>query len=524
MIQIIAIEAMPQYATVAGTDALKPLSHKLPLVLHEDDDLLAIHKPAGINTHKPDRFAQDGIHEWLQKQRPEWRELSILHRLDKETSGVMVFGKTTVANQSLTEQFERGTLQKTYLFLTPTETQPPTRTIDTPIGGKSARTSFRVIERIGDNWLIEARPATGRTHQVRIHAAAAGFPILGDERYGLPAPAAPRLMLHAWKLEFCHPGTGKSQVVEAPLSKKEMPPSAVCAREFRELLFESSETNSYRLISDVADGMEGLTVDRFGDALLVQRNRNLDPLPQSFLDGFQVFTQDTAQGKRSRPQSAALGPVSSICCENGLHFMIRMDHGFSPGLFLDQRENRRRLRTIAAGKEVLNCFAYTCTFSVAAAAGGGKTTSVDLSKSYLDWGRENFRANRLNPDEHDFIYGDVFDWLARFAKRGRQWDIVLLDPPTFGTTKKGRVFRAAKDYLELVRLASKLVRPAGTLFCSTNQRSVLPESFLATIQRGLHAEKRDIRDVSFETQPPDFRVAEGEKPYLKTFWLALDRD
>src|SRR5260221_11202517 len=87
------------------------------LILFEDDHLLVVNKPSGINTHKPDRHAPDGIHEWLTKREPRWRNLSILQRLDKDTSGVMVFGKTREANQSLDNQFERQTMQKSYLLL-----------------------------------------------------------------------------------------------------------------------------------------------------------------------------------------------------------------------------------------------------------------------------------------------------------------------------------------------------------------------------------------------------------------------
>ena len=115
----------------------------------------------------------------------------------------------------------------------------------------------------------------------------------------------------------------------------------------------------------------------------------------------------------------------------------------------------------------------------------------------------------------------MFDWIQRFAKRGRQWDIVLLDPPTFGTTKQGRVFRAAKDYEALVRQAARLVRTGGVLFCSTNQHTVAPEAFLETVQRAVRAEKREVRTAEYETLPLDFRLAGGEKPYLKTFWLSL---
>jgi 23S rRNA (cytosine1962-C5)-methyltransferase len=500
---------------------------RFPLVLHEDDHLLAIHKPAGVNTHKPDPCAQDGIHEWLQKQRPEWRKLSILQRLDKETSGIMVFGKTVLANKSLTEQFERSTVEKTYRMLTLAQVarRDARPTISTPIQGKPARTAFRVVEQLSDSTLVEAQPTTGRTHQVRIHSVQAGFPILGDPQYGSARPGAPRLMLHASSLAFQHPASGKRMKLEAPLPRAfhDHDP-IVCAEEMRLLLFPPDETDCFRLISGLADGFPDLTVDRFGEAVLVQTVAALRQLPHS-LPGlsqrFALFTQDRMPGARSRPQSSVLTPRSFPVRENGLRYLIRMDQGFSPGLFLDQRENRRRLREIATGKEVLNCFAYTCSFSVAAAAGGARTTSLDLSRSYLEWGRENFRANALDLAGHDFVYGDVFDWLRRFAKRGRHWDIVVLDPPTFGATKQGRVFRAGRDYIELVGLACKLVRPNGILFCSTNQRSLAPDQFRATIERGLAVEKRRPAVIEFETQPLDFRVAEGEKPYLKTFWITL---
>ena len=522
-------------------------SATLPLILLEDDHLLAIHKPSGINTHKPDRYAQDGIHEWLQKQRAEWRTLAILQRLDKETSGVMVFGKTTLANKSLTEQFERGQVTKTYLFLTSSQPNSSTATIATPIDGKPARTRFRVVGKRGAFTCVEAQPETGRTHQVRIHAAEAGFPVGGDKQYGPASVPTPRLLLHAARLELRHPLSGAPLRIETPQPvwflqwngrstvKTTLPiterggrerAAMECAQEFRRLLFDGEVTDSYRLISSAGDGFPGLVVDRFGGALLVQRFETNTVVPmeiEAMADRYAIYSQDMAGFARSKPALWKGDSIDSLrATEHGLRFVIRMDQGFSPGIFLDQRENRRRLRSIAAGRSVLNCFAYTCAFSVAAAAGGGKTTSVDLSKAYLDWGRENFRANHLNPDQHDFIYGDVFDWLKRFARRGRQWDIVLLDPPTFGTTKKGKTFRAAKDYFELVQLAVKLVRQGGTLFGSTNLRSSSAEQFVTGIERAVRDEKRSIVSTAFETQPFDFRVAEGEKPYLKTFWLTLD--
>ena len=101
----------------------------------------------------------------------------------------------------------------------------------------------------------------------------------------------------------------------------------------------------------------------------------------------------------------------------------------------------------------MNCFAYTCGFSVCAAKAGARTTSLDLSKKYLEWGKRNFALNGLDPAAHDFIYGDTFDWLRRLAKKGRAFDAVVLDPPTFSQSKEHGTFRAEKDYGKLVTAA-----------------------------------------------------------------------
>jgi 23S rRNA (cytosine1962-C5)-methyltransferase len=227
--------------------------------------------------------------------------------------------------------------------------------------------------------------------------------------------------------------------------------------------------------------------------------------------------------------------------------LINFSEGLSTGIFLDQRENRHRLLTMPlAGKTLLNCFAYTCAFSVAAAKAGAATTSVDLSRNYLEWGKENFQANglecadlsALSPEnrtpengkaptsrstpKHEFVFGDVFDWLNRFAKKERRWDLVLLDPPTFSTTKRGRAFQAERDYEQLAAQATRLVAKGGWLFCSTNQRTFAPAAFAETIRAAVGQAGRVIEALEFATLPFDFRLAEGEKPYLKTFWARLD--
>jgi 23S rRNA (cytosine1962-C5)-methyltransferase len=151
----------------------------------------------------------------------------------------------------------------------------------------------------------------------------------------------------------------------------------------------------------------------------------------------------------------AAAPEHFTIRENGVRYELGFGEGYSVGLFLDQRDNRRRLWVshVAAGfelspepgRELLNVFAYTCGFSVCAALAGARTTSVDLSKRYLDWGKRNFQLNGLDPAAHDFIYGDAFDWLARLQKKGRTFDMIALDPPTFSRSKEQGTFQIERD-------------------------------------------------------------------------------
>src|SRR3954453_20927752 len=160
-----------------------------------------------MNTHAPSPFAGEGIYDWLRHREPRWAELAIIHRLDKETSGVLVFGKTSLANRSLTEQFSKREVRKRYLLLTDREVTAKQLNIRSALvrvgekyqsrpihaGAEIAETHFQPIEWSGDKMLIAAEPLTGKTHQIRVHAADRGFPVLGDELYG--GGTYPRLCL-----------------------------------------------------------------------------------------------------------------------------------------------------------------------------------------------------------------------------------------------------------------------------------------------------------------------------------------
>jgi 23S rRNA (cytosine1962-C5)-methyltransferase len=541
-----------------------------PCVIFEDEHLLVVHKPAGWNTHAPGPHAGEGIYDWLRHREPRWATLAILHRLDKETSGVLVFGKTPAANRSLTEQFTERRVRKKYLLLTDRPVPQREFAVKTALvrvgdkyasrpphaGAEIAETHFAVAAvydrrqpglqnestTVADRHynVIEASPLTGRTHQIRVHAAESGFPVLGDMLYG-GTPAA-RVFLHAAEISFIHPATGKLVIFQAPANFDADPRLAL-----RTALIDPQETDAFRVIHGTSDGWPGWYVERLGKFLLSQseqplcaeQREELARLAKLFSARAMYHKILSRQVRRTTAAEASPQPVWGEAaperfeiCENGVHFELGFNEGYSTGLFLDQRDNRRRFLTghIAADFDfglwtpdfgLLNCFAYTCGFSVCAARAGAKTTSLDLSKRYLEWGRRNFALNGLDPATHDFIYGDAFDWLRRLAKKGRSFDAVALDPPTFSQSKEHGVFRAEKDYGKLVAAALPLVRPGGVLFASTNAADWPPEKFLADVEKAIHSARRKILQRHHVPQPPDFPISRAEPAYLKTVWLRI---
>jgi 23S rRNA (cytosine1962-C5)-methyltransferase len=226
-------------------------------------------------------------------------------------------------------------------------------------------------------------------------------------------------------------------------------------------------------------------------------------------------------------------PERFVVRENGVCYELSFNEGYSVGLFLDQRDNRRRflINHVAADfpvftngaetAEVLNTFAYTCGFSVCAAVAGARTTSLDLSKKYLEWGKRNFDVNGLTPADHDFIYGDVFDWLRRMGKKRRLFDAMVLDPPTFSQSKEHGVFRAEKDYGELVTAALRVLKPGGVLLASTAAATLRPEDYVRTLEAAIQRAGREVRQKHYAPQPPDFPITRDEPAYLKTVWLRI---
>jgi 23S rRNA (cytosine1962-C5)-methyltransferase len=291
----------------------------------------------------------------------------------------------------------------------------------------------------------------------------------------------------------------------------------------RALAEVGTETEAFRLVDAEGEGMPGLWVDVFGGHWLVQtKDRGL---PLEWAGAVEVGLCESIwlkrlaqEGKEAPVCVAGVAPQHLVVRENGMRLEIQPGAGYSCGLFIDQRDNRQRVRrAVRPGQRVLNLFSYTCSFSVAAALAGAVTTSVDLNAGYLEWGKRNFRLNELDPEAHYWIKGDSFDWLAAFAKKGRRFDGVILDPPTFSRGgKKKAVFRVERDYAELLALAAAVVEPGGWLLASANTHRMEALAFRGEVLAGVKRAGRQLAGGVEELRMPvDFTGSS----YLKCLWL-----
>jgi 23S rRNA (cytosine1962-C5)-methyltransferase len=289
--------------------------------------------------------------------------------------------------------------------------------------------------------------------------------------------------------------------------------------------FEAEGTDAHRLCT-IEDGW----VERFGRDVLISFKRVLasERLIQELQSwassvGFEfgrIFARFVPRKNEEResPRLIFGDPaenLQTIATERHLSFGVDFGAGYSVGFFVDQRENRRHVRHIAP-KRLLNCFAYTCSFSVSAAYVGGTTLNVDLSKKSLARGRENFALNSLPTADHRFIADDVMAVLPRLARQGEKFDAIILDPPTFSRSPGGKAFQVENDFEKLLVDALDLAERDSHVLLSTNC-STLREHALEVMAR--YCLKAARRTATFHRQPPlpDFPPGTG----ASSIWLAL---
>ncbi len=524
-------------------------------IVHRGDGLLVVDKPAGVPSQAADPEVPDDLPARL-KGLADY--LGTHQRLDAETSGLVLFTTEKSANAKIAEQFEKRRIKKTYVACVE-NFRAQKKTLSDVIDGKNAVMHARVIERRGERAMLEIDLETGRTHQARIQLQRVGSPIAGDTMYG--GPAAPRLMLHAMGLDVVAPN-GKKLALRAPVPEemrewlergdrgervydddRALHASLALAFERRWDLLrampEARATDVFRLANDEGDALPGLTVDFYAgfavasfsrDFTNERRARILDAIASFGFDGLYEKSRPKDASALTAAQREALAPKTPsrggaapsplVVHEEGLPYVVRMGDGLATGFYADQRKNRRRVRAVSGGARVLNLFSYTCAFSVAADAGGAsRVVSVDASASFLERGRENVVCAGLDLAKHEFVAQDAQAWLDRAVRKKEQFDLIVLDPPSYGTAG-GKRFAIASDFVPLCSLAMRLLAPRGQMLASINHRKTSQNQFRHAVQ---WATREAPLDAAVRDLPPPLDFPARGEAHLKAVWVVSRR-
>jgi len=294
-------------------------------------------------------------------------------------------------------------------------------------------------------------------------------------------------------------------------------------------------TTGYRLVHGENDGLPGVIADRYGDfAVLKLYSAGLTPHRAHIVEALRqeakglagVFGRDEIPRDEESDEAAPQGrvlwgaepPERIEIDEHGMKLLVDVRRGQKTGMFLDQRENRRLVRDLSAGRgDALNLFGYTGGFSVAAALGGARhVVTIDVDRDAIVLARENFRVNGLDPADHAFASEDAFEILKRYKAQGRQFDLVVCDPPAFAKSQKA-VAAAVAGYASLNRAALHVLAPGGLLVTASCSARVSPEMFQDAVKEAAYKTHIDLQLVEDRRQPPDHPVAPQfrEGRYLK---------
>ena len=557
-------------------------------IVHEDEDLIVVDKPAHVPSQAADEAHDDDLltrlRRWLAARDGAAVDdvyLGVHQRLDRETSGLVLFTKRREANAAIAEQFEGRTIEKTYVAAlsasaagrlartTASETVALEHRLERVAGGRMqvvgkggggrdarvAKTRVRVVERVGGRARARLGCDTGRTHQLRVQLAHEGAPIAGDRLYG-GAPAL-RLLLHAAELELRHPRDGSPLSLRAPiplelerwLAHQESARDPALLQRALELALQrryrlgraraaAQPTTAFRLLNAEGDGTPRLAVDVYGEHLVAHffadeheldaehETRVLDALEALGFAGIYVKRHPRQKNELADPRDERYAPAAPlrgvpapdelVIHEHGVPFEVKLGDGLRTGLFLDQRDNRRRVREIANEQRVLNLFAYTGGFSVAALAGGAsQSICVDPSATALAWARRN--AARIDAAaRHRVLQDDAFDVLGRLARRGERFGVIVLDPPSYATTR-GRRFRVLRDYGELCAACLRVLAPGGRLLACVNHHEATQAWLrreVARVARSAGHEIAQLRDLPAQLDFPSAIGAEGSSKSL----------
>ena len=511
------------------------------MIIHQDDNWLVVDKPSGLATHagKPGEL---GAVEWLELHLG--LKTHVVSRLDRGTSGILLLAMNAAASARAGEIHESDGATKIYEFYSSVDSLAggpgETWTRDNELDGKPAVTRFHRLEKTprGDLVRYRAEISRGRRHQIRRHAASSGVPVLGDEEYG--GADFPRLMLHCAEVrwpEIDDPLRAPAPATFVSLASGKESAFAVCRD--RRGTWPMAVTDAFRVVHRDEIGGLPAAVDVFGGWFNAtwfdetSSEEKLTRLLHPVLD--EVAAAHGCRGGVIRthwrnPHQRALVVETRIIgkappdfftvSEHGLKYEISLTKTQHAGLFLDQRDTRRRLALAAAGKRLANLFAYTCSFSVAAVAAEAEVAfSVDTAKAGLNTGKTNFTLNGLaEGGRGKFIQEDARKWLRRQERRRderpgefRPLDLVVCDPPVFASARDGGKFSLETEWPRLAGQASGLLGPDGIAVFANNHRS----GNHAFYRRALEEQFTEVTDLR---PPMDFPVFPKRPHHVRTFW------
>jgi 23S rRNA (cytosine1962-C5)-methyltransferase len=294
-------------------------------------------------------------------------------------------------------------------------------------------------------------------------------------------------------------------------------------------------TTGFRLFNGEGDGLPGLICDVYGEAAVLQLD-GAGPGGFWHAPGLAVWVAQALTLKcvveRSRGQAKAAAqtwvgetPAAPVTfTEHGVRFVVDLVRGQKTGFFLDQRDNRQKIRELAAGRRVLNVFGYTGGFSVYAGLGGAShVTTVDLARPALEAAQVNWALNQLPPTAHETVTAEAFQFLGQAAQHGQNWEAVVVDPPSFAASKSA-VPKAIAAYQKLIEAAALVTAPDGFLAAASCSSHVSLDAFLSACEGGVSAARRRATLLHLGGQPADHPtpLALPEFRYLKFVLMRVD--
>ncbi len=451
-------------------------------VLYEDSDIVAIDKPYGFNAHTNDSKSdfEDQITEGLIEiyEKNLKTSLHVIHRLDQTTTGVMIFGKSPESTKKYADFFLNREAKKTYQFITKSKTQQDQFRVDKKIIHKARElesfTEFQVLKRTQDFELWMAKPMTGRNHQIRIHAASVGMPILGDTLYG--GALHPFICLHHSEIRFPNGILLKSEpplyFENFDLFKDLFLANLLFETDRRRRLFKAINPlkDSFRLVHNKFN--EGITIDFVSSELLVQWYKREVSLNET--QSLQEYSQI-----QKLPLANADKPAVT---------RFRLLHDF--------------VKSKTENKKVLNLFNASNGFSLKATQGKAQqVTTVDANKSRLNDCRDEFLESAT---QHLFYLRDSLTFLNQCETKKINYDFIICEAPAFFKREKTH-FKIEKDLNRLIDSCIHCLTPQGSLLFLTQSSGLHVDTVRRSLSRHKNLEiSRVLPSVDFE--PPGTRA------------------